>query len=293
MRRETDHIERAGLVAAVEQAADSIVITDTEGRIQYVNPAFTAMTGYTSAEAVGQYPRTLKSGRHSVAFYGELWCTISSGRVWQGELINRRKDGTLYHEEMQITPVHGSNGEISSYIAIKRDVTERRKAEDAQQLLAAIVESSDDAIHSVSLDGRILSWNRGAEALFGYSSQDIIGKSAAVMAPPGREGEVRRYLETVGKGHTVSPFDTVLQGEGGRGVDVSLSISPIRNPAGEVVGAAGIARGSPHHLGLRPAVSSPPLVNGPRGAPVRGVRRFTGDARRAFWWWRTTPPTEK
>ena len=128
MRRETDHIERAGLAAAVEQAADSIVITDTEGRIQYVNPAFTAMTGYTSAEAVGQYPRTLKSGQHPTAFYRDLWGTISSGRVWQGELINRRKDGTLYHEEMQITPVHGSKGEITSYIAIKRDVTERRKA---------------------------------------------------------------------------------------------------------------------------------------------------------------------
>ena len=157
-------------------------------------------------------------------------------------MINRRKDGTLYHEEMQITPVQGPNGEISSYIAIKRDVTERRAAEDARRLLAAIVESSEDAIHSVSLDGTILSWNRGAEALFGYSSEEIIGKSAAMLAPPGREGEVREYLEAVGKGRTVNSFDTVLQGRDGRVRDVSLSISPIRNPAGEVVGAAGIAR---------------------------------------------------
>ena len=79
MRRETDHIERAGLVAAVEQAADSIVITDTDGRIQYVNPAFTAMTGYTSEEAVGQYTRTLKSGQHTQAFYRELWGTSAPG----------------------------------------------------------------------------------------------------------------------------------------------------------------------------------------------------------------------
>ena len=242
MRRETDHIERAGLVAAVEQAADSIVITDTEGRIQYVNPAFTAMTGYTSAEAVGQYPGTLQSGQHLPAFYREMWGTISSGRVWHGELINRRKNGTLYHEEMQITPVEGPNGEITNYIAIKRDVTERRAAEDAKRLLAAIVEGSEDAIHSVSLDGTILTWNRGAEVLFGYSSQEIIGKSAAMLAPPGRESEVRMYLEAVGKGLTVSSFDTVLRGKDGRGRDVSLSISPIRNPAGVVVGAAGIAR---------------------------------------------------
>src|SRR5208337_1226394 len=119
MCRESLTIERAGLVAAVEQAADSIVITDTSGKIQYVNPAFTAMTGYSSEEAVGQYPSILKSGRHPVAFYEELWNTIRSGRVWHGEVINRRKDGTLYDEEMRIAPVQGSNGEIVSYIAIK------------------------------------------------------------------------------------------------------------------------------------------------------------------------------
>ena len=117
---ESDRIERAGLVAAVEQAADGIVITDTDGKIQYVNPAFTAMTGYSSEEAVGQYPRILKSGREPVAFYEELWNTIRSGRIWHGELVNRRKDGTFYNEEMQISPVRVPNGEISSYIAVAR-----------------------------------------------------------------------------------------------------------------------------------------------------------------------------
>src|ERR1035441_738767 len=98
-------VERAGLVAAVEQTADGVIITDTDGKIQYVNPAFTAITGYASEEALAHNPRLLKSGRQPAALYQELWNTIRSGRVWQGELINRRKDGSVYTEEMQITPV--------------------------------------------------------------------------------------------------------------------------------------------------------------------------------------------
>ena len=131
-------IECAGLGAAVEQSADAILITDTSGNIRYVNPAFTAISGYSREEAVGQNPRIVKSGRQSPEFYKEIWVTIASGQVWRGELINRRKDGTLYTEEMRITPVRNSDGEIVSYIAIKQDVTERRAAEEAKRFLASI-----------------------------------------------------------------------------------------------------------------------------------------------------------
>ena len=369
MCRESNDIERAGLVAAVEQAADGIVITDIDGKIRYVNPAFTMMTGYSGEEAVGQYTRILKSGRHSVAFYEELWNTIRSGRVWHGAMINRRKDGTFYNEEMRITPVLDANREIVSYIAIKHDVTERRAAEEAQQFLAAIVESSEDAIisytpagsiltwnrgaetvfghsaeHAIGKhmsilvpperltawgrlteqvllanpvshyeglalhkdgrwihasvmgspvrnsagevaaisvivrdiserheaeqarallasivessddaiigkkpDGTIVSWNRGAEVLFGYSSQEIVGKNVAILAPPGRCDEVGRSLATIRKGDRVSPFETVRQRKDGREIDVLVSVSPIRNPAGVVVGASAIA----HDIGKR------------------------------------------
>jgi PAS domain S-box-containing protein len=115
-------IEPAGLAATVEQAADGIVITDSNGIIQHVNPAFTAMTGYTSEEAVGQHTRILKSGRHSEAYYHEMWNTIRSGQVWHGDVINRRKDGTFYSEEMRIAPVQDANGETVSYIAIKQNI---------------------------------------------------------------------------------------------------------------------------------------------------------------------------
>jgi PAS domain S-box-containing protein len=352
-------MERAGLVAALEQAADGVVVTDTSGKIQYVNPAFTAKTGYSSEEAVGQNARILKSGSHSPAVYQELWSTIQSGRVWRGEVLNRRKDGTFYQEDLQITPVKEANGEIVRFIAIERevaegaqrllaaivessqdailtftpagiilswnrgaeetfgytsaevigkhadmlvaperlpdvayliqqvlqgirvsqfeslcrrkdgriihisvdgtpitgssgevvalsailrDITERHAAEQARALLASIVESSDDAIHAISLTGTILSWNQGSETLFGYSRDEIIGKSGVILTLASHGDRVRQSLLAVGQGRVIRPFDTVLQRKNGRAVDVSLSISPIRDLAGTVVGASVIAR---------------------------------------------------
>jgi PAS domain S-box-containing protein len=115
--------------SALKAAANAIVITDRDGRITSVNPAFTRLTGYTAQEAVGETPRLLRSGKHDQAFYRTLWETVLSGKVWSGEVINRRKDGSLYTEEQTITPVHDHRGEISHFIAIKQDVTERKRVE--------------------------------------------------------------------------------------------------------------------------------------------------------------------
>ncbi len=123
---ETLHLQSTTL----EAAANGIVITDRQGTILWVNPAFTRLTGYTAAEALGQNPRILKSDLQAPAFYHSLWNAILSGQVWHNdEIINRRKDGTLYTEEMTITPVRQTQGEISHFIAIKQDVTERKRAE--------------------------------------------------------------------------------------------------------------------------------------------------------------------
>jgi chemotaxis family two-component system sensor kinase Cph1 len=115
--------------SAVKSAANAIVITDREGRITSVNPAFTRLTGYTAQEAVGETPRLLRSGKHDQTFYRNLWQTVLSGNMWSGEVINRRKDGSLYTEEQAITPVHDERGAISHFIAIKQDITERKQAE--------------------------------------------------------------------------------------------------------------------------------------------------------------------
>jgi two-component system cell cycle sensor histidine kinase/response regulator CckA len=116
--------------AALEATANAIVITDCQGMILWTNPAFTELTGYAAEEAFGHSPRFLSSGKHDHAFYKKLWQEITTGNTWQGEIVNRRKDGTLYTEEMTITPVHASGGEITHFVAIKQDVTKRKLLED-------------------------------------------------------------------------------------------------------------------------------------------------------------------
>jgi two-component system sensor histidine kinase/response regulator len=231
---EVDKIAQAGLATAAEQAADGVVITDTDGIIHYVNPAFTAMTGYTSEEAVGKCPRILKSGRHSRELYQELWGTIRSGRIWRGKLINCRKDGTLYNEELQITPLRDSNGQIIGYFATQRDVTDRRAAEEAQRFLAAIVESSQDAIFAYTPAGRILTWNGGAERVFGHSAGDVIGKHVSMLVPTESLTAHAQITARVLAGKAVSQYEDLGLRKDGRTIHVSLTACPIRNSASEV-----------------------------------------------------------
>jgi sigma-B regulation protein RsbU (phosphoserine phosphatase) len=133
LRDVTERLEAQELLnlqaAALHTAANGIASTDTEGVMQGVNPAFTGLTGYSSEDAVGQNPRVLKSDKHDRAFYKGMWDTIKSGQVWQGELINQRKDGSLYTEEMTITPVPNEDGELVHFVAIKQDITERKRLE--------------------------------------------------------------------------------------------------------------------------------------------------------------------
>jgi two-component system cell cycle sensor histidine kinase/response regulator CckA len=113
------------LATAVAQTAEAIVITDTLGEVQYVNPAFETITGYTRKEVIGQNTRLLKSGEHDQMFYRNLWETIQRGEVWTGRFINRRKEGRLYHEDSTISPVRDSSGNIANFVAVKRDITEQ------------------------------------------------------------------------------------------------------------------------------------------------------------------------
>jgi len=126
--------------SALEAAANAIVITDRKGTIEWANAAFTSYTGYSLEDALGKKPNLLKSGKHEAGFYHNLWETVSSGKVWHGEITNKRKDGTLYDEEMTITPIKNKKGEIEHFIAVKSDITERNKLE-AQFMRAQRMES--------------------------------------------------------------------------------------------------------------------------------------------------------
>jgi len=165
---------------ALEAAADGIAITDTDGALVWVNPAFSELTGYSREEAIGQSPRILKSGVHEDSFYESMWQTIAAGSVWNGEIINQRKDGSHYTEEMSITPVRGDEGEIVNYVAIKRDITKRKAAE---QRFRSVTESANDAIISSDSSSTIVAWNRAAAKMFGWSEGEIKGRPVETIIP--------------------------------------------------------------------------------------------------------------
>ena len=128
--RKQAEAELIRLKTAIEQSAEAIVITDIDGNIQYVNPAFEQITGYSRDEVIGQNPRILKSGKQEEPFYKDLWDTITSGSVWRGRIINRRKDGSLYTEEDTISPVIDKEGKITNFVAVKRDISKEQMLEE-------------------------------------------------------------------------------------------------------------------------------------------------------------------
>lgn len=165
---------------AISVAANAMLITDREGRIQWANAAFTRLTGYSASEVIGLNPRVLKSGQHSSEFYAQLWQTILAGEVWQGEMVNRRKDGSCYHEEMTITPVRNGDATIHHFIVVKQDITERKQAEVA---LRAKTEELDGFFNAAldlwciaDTDGRFLRLNRIWEITLGHSQETLLAQ---------------------------------------------------------------------------------------------------------------------
>ena len=164
---------------AVEQSPASIVITDTAGNIEYVNPKFTRLTGYTLETVLGKNPRILKSGEMTPAEYKRLWETITQGKEWHGEFHNKKKNGELYWEQASISPIFDSQGRIQNYLAVKEDITERKRAEEqlqeSEERFRTIFEDSHATMMVIEPDsGRIVDANRAAAAYYGYSRPQLI-----------------------------------------------------------------------------------------------------------------------
>jgi nitrogen fixation negative regulator NifL len=167
--------------AALESAANAIMITDEKGKIIWVNPAFVQTTGFSFEEAVGKNPRLLKSGKQSKAFYQEMWKTILSGKVWRNTIINRCKNGTFNHEDLTITPIRNSAGKITHFVGIKQDITEKARAEDALQAselrYRRLFESAKDGILILdAVSGQIVEVNPFLIEMLDYSKEDLVGK---------------------------------------------------------------------------------------------------------------------
>lgn len=181
--------ERELLTLAVEQAAEIVMITDARGAIQYVNPAFERVSGYGRAEVLGQNPRLLKSGQQDECFYRHLWRTLANGDVWTGEFANLCKDGSLYFEEATISPVRNAAGTVVSYVAVKRDVTERRRMEtQLAQSEARYRELFDAAPHPMWVYDletlRFLEVNEAAVQHYGYTREEFLDLTLEEIRPP-------------------------------------------------------------------------------------------------------------
>jgi two-component system, cell cycle sensor histidine kinase and response regulator CckA len=230
------------LAAVVESSEDAIIGENLDGTITAWNPGAENLFGYSPVEAMGK-PMQMLLPRDRINEESSILGRIRNGqRVKHFETVRVRKDGTEVHVSVTISPIRDRSGAIIGASQIARDVTDRMCAEEARERLAAVVESCDDAIVGKSLDGTITAWNPGAEHLFGYSAFEAVGKPIEMLLPPERANEESEILERIRRGERLEHFETVRLQKDGKRVDVSVTISPIRDRSGTIVGASKIAR---------------------------------------------------
>ena len=226
----------------LDSMSEGVTVSDEAGYILYTNPAEDCMFGYEPGEMIGMhvsaqnaYPPE-ENGRR-VAETIEQLQTV--GR-WEGEWLNKRKDGSTFYTRARIT---ASDFKSRKYwVCVQEDISERRQTEQAALHLAAIVASSTDAIVSKDLNGIVTSWNKSAERVFGYTSEEMVGGPIARIAAPDRLDEMPRILARIRSGERLEHYETFRRRKDGRIIAVSLTVSPVRNAAGEIIGASKIAR---------------------------------------------------
>jgi two-component system, cell cycle sensor histidine kinase and response regulator CckA len=228
--------------AIVSSSAEAILSKNLQGIVVAWNKGAEDLYGYTAEEMVGQ-PITKIVPEHLQEETWRFLREITAGRsVIRDEEIRVRKDGSMVQVSLSLSPVRDADGHIIGASTIAHDITDRKRAETLRELLAAVVESSDDAIIGKSMDGTITSWNAGAERLFGYSPFEALGKSVLLLVPPERVREESEIMARIKRGERVDHFETVRLRKDGQSVDISVTVSPIRNNRGVIVGASKIAR---------------------------------------------------
>ena len=244
-----------GIGRLFERVGDAVVVADaTTQRIVLWNPVAEKMFGYSASEALEMRVEALVPGslkarhRAGIARYAETGRGPFIDAGTPLDLPALRKDGQEIRVELSLSPIGPVDetdypvGGGRFVLAIIRDATERRRAEEVGSRLAAIVESADDAIISKTLDGIITSWNSGAEKIYGYTADEVVGQPITILVPPERPNDVPKILETVRRGEKVDHYETVRVRKDGRRIDVSLTVSPIKDADGNVTRASTVAR---------------------------------------------------
>jgi PAS domain S-box-containing protein len=232
----------AHLAAIIESSEDAIVSKTVDGVVLTWNRGAERVYGYSADEAIGK-PMTFLLPEDRPDEEAGILARIGRGdRVEHFETVRRRKNGDLIDVSLTISPIRDRSGHVVGASHVARDVTERKGLSDRLERLAAIVESSEDAIVAKTLKGTILSWNAGATQIYGYTAAEAIGQPMTVLLPPDRAEEESQILARIGRGERVEHFETVRRMKGGGLIDVSLTISPIRDGAGRIIGASHVAR---------------------------------------------------
>ncbi|OLE58653.1 MAG: hypothetical protein AUG17_06430 [Crenarchaeota archaeon 13_1_20CM_2_53_14] len=223
----------------VDSAPDAMVIADAQGRIVQVNSQTEALFGYAREEVLNLkvedlIPQRFRTGH--VAHRADFHATPRRREMGVGmELYGLRKDGTEFPVEISLSPLQSDSGVLVS--SAIRDISERRRVEEERARLAAIVETSSDAIIKETLDGTIVSWNKGAERIFGYSTLEAVGQKGGILMPSGENGE-SEILERLKRDGRILPYETRLTRKDGASIDVSLSVTSISDPTGRTIGAS-------------------------------------------------------
>jgi PAS domain S-box-containing protein len=242
MQKLPDDLTLRHLARVVESSDDAIVSKNLDGIITSWNRAAERVFGYSAAEAIGQSIRMIIPADRQLEEDMVLARIRSGEAVTHFETVRQRKDGTRFPISLTVSPIHDDTGRVIGASKIARDLTDRTQAAVTSRRLAAVVESSDDAIITKDLNSIITSWNPGAERMFGYTEAEAIGRSIRMLIPEELQAEEDDVLEKIRAGGKIDHFETIRQRKDGTRLTISLTVSPLRNEKGEVVGASKVAR---------------------------------------------------